>query len=71
MKNTNLNDFVMDIVQDIIEIQSMTKVLKDSTNNENREIVMTDVTNSLEILIAKITNVKISLDKYIDIAHKY
>jgi hypothetical protein len=68
MKEIDLNDFVTDIFQDFKEIESMMKVLKDSVFNENNEISMIDVGNTLEIIITKMSNTKISLDKYIDIA---
>lgn len=68
MQNKDLNDFIVDILQDFEEIQSMMKILKESVNSENKEISMTDVGNTLEILIAKISNTKHSLDKYIDVA---
>ena len=44
------------------------KVLKDSAYSENHEIKMFDIANTLEIIIAKISNTRHSLDKYIDIA---
>ena len=68
MQNKELNDFIVDILQDFCEIQSMTKILKESVYSENNEISMVDVGNTLEILVAKICNTKHSLDKYIDIA---
>ncbi len=70
MQNTDLNDFIVDIFQDMCEVQSILKVLKDSALNENSEIIMSDIGNTLEILIAKISNIKWSLDKYIDITFK-
>jgi hypothetical protein len=68
MKDIDLNDFVTDIFQDLKEIESMMKVLKDSVFNENNEISMVDVGNTLEIIIAKMSDTKHSLDKYMDIA---
>jgi hypothetical protein len=67
MENKDLNDFIVDIFQDFKEIESMMKVLKDSVFNENNEISMIDIGNTLEIIITKMSNTKISLDKYIDI----
>jgi len=67
MQNKNLNDFVIDILQDFDEIQSTMKILKGSINNDNNEISMTDIKNTLEILIAKMSNTKNSLNKYIDV----
>jgi len=66
MQNTNLNDFIVDILQDFCEIESMMKVLKNAINNENDGITMTDVENTLEIIVAKISNSTGSLHKYID-----
>lgn len=66
MDNIDLNDFIIEISQDIIELESMLKVLKDSVFNENNEITMFDIGNTLEIIIAKISNTKYSLNKYID-----
>jgi hypothetical protein len=68
MKDIDLNDFVTDIFQDFKEIESMMKILKDSVFNENNEISMVDVGNTLEIIIAKMSDTKHSLDKYMDIA---
>jgi hypothetical protein len=70
MQNIDLNDFIMDILQDIIEVQSVMEVLKDSAHNENNGIIMTDVGNTLEILIAKMSNTKHSLNKYIEIVSR-
>jgi len=66
MPKPDLNDYIIDILHDFSEIESMMKVLKDGVNNENSEIAMTDVENTLEILIAKMSNTKFSLEKYID-----
>lgn len=68
MKNKDLNDFIVDILQNFEEIQSMIKVLKESVNSENKEISMTDVGNTLEVIIAKIASTKYSLNKYINSA---
>lgn len=68
MKNTELNDFIVDILQDFCETESMLKILRESVHSENSEIKMSDIGNALEIIIAKISNMKYSLDKYIDIA---
>ena len=62
-KKTNLNDFIIEILQDFNEIQSITRVLKDSVYNE---ITMIDIGNTLELIISKISNTKYSLNKYID-----
>jgi hypothetical protein len=67
MENKDLNDFVTDIFQDLKEIESMMKVLKDSVFNENSEISIVDIGNTLEIIITKMSNTKNSLDKYMDI----
>lgn len=66
MNDIELNDFIIEILQDIIELESSLKVLKDATYSKSNEISMIDVSNNLEIIIAKIYNTKISLDKYID-----
>ena len=65
-KNTDLNDFAIEIIQDFNEIESITKVLKDSVCNENNEITMIDIGNTLELVISKMSNTKYSLNKYID-----
>lgn len=66
MENKEQYDFVMDVFQDFIEIESMTKILKDSVSNENNECSMSDIGNVLEILNAKIANTKNSLNKFIN-----
>lgn len=66
MDNVDLNDFIIEILQDIIELESMLKVLRDSVFNENNEITMFDIGNTLEVIITKISNTKHSLNKYID-----
>ena len=60
-KNTDLNDFVIEILQDFNEIESITKVLKDSVYNENHEITMIDIGNTLELIISKMCNTKYSI----------
>lgn len=65
MENIDKNDFIMDIFQDFVEIESMMKVIKDSAFNENNESTMIDLGNTLEILIAKMSNTKFSLNKFI------
>lgn len=60
------NDYIADIFQDFCEIESLTKILKDSVNNENKLFLMSDIENTLEILITKMTNTRISLHKYIN-----
>ncbi|MDD3437083.1 MAG: hypothetical protein PHC64_08045 [Candidatus Gastranaerophilales bacterium] len=60
------NDYIIEIFQDFCEIESLTKVLKDSINNENRLLSLPDIENTLEILITKMVNTKISLNKYIN-----
>lgn len=59
------NDYIIDVFQDFCEIESLTKILKDSVNNENKLFSMSDIENTLEILITKMTNTRISLNKYI------
>ena len=59
------NDYIIDIFQDFCEIESLMKILKDSVNNENRLFSLTDIENTLEILITKMTNTNFSLNKYI------
>ena len=68
MQKTGLNDFIVDILQDFCEIQSMMKILKNSVNNQNGEISMADVENTIEIIVAKMSNTTGSLNKYIDAA---
>lgn len=69
MKN-EINDFLIDIIQDFNEIESLLKVLKDSVNNENSEIAFADIANTLEIVLSKIYNTKISLNKVTEITVK-
>lgn len=68
MSNVKLNDSIVDIFQDICETESMIKVLRESLYSENGAVTMSDIGNTLEIVIAKTSNIKYSLDKYIDIA---
>ena len=68
MKSAELNDFIVDIFQDICETESMIKILRESIYSENGAVTMTDIGNALEIIVTKISNIKYSLDKYIDIA---
>lgn len=68
MDTIDLNDFITEILQDFIEIESMLKVLRDSAYNKNNDITMLDIGNTLEIIVAKISNTNSSLDKYIDVA---
>lgn len=70
MDKIDLNDFIVEISQDISEIQSSLKIMKSSAYNENSDIEMADIENILEIIIAKLSNTKISLDKYIEIVFK-
>lgn len=55
-------------MQDYKETESMVKVLKDSVNNENKDITFIDIGNTLETILAKINNTNLALEKYIDIA---
>lgn len=66
MNKNDLNDFIADIFQDFMEIESLLKVLKNSVFNGENEIVMSDVANTLEIVTSKLTNTTKSLDKYIN-----
>ena len=68
MKNVELNDSVIDIFQDICETESMMKILRESVYSENGAVTMSDIGNTLEIVVAKISNIKYSLNKYIDMA---
>ena len=65
IKDTDANDFIIGIFQDFTDIESMMKVIKDSVYNENNECTMTDLGNTLEIVIAKMSNTKNSLNKFI------
>ncbi|MDD3437491.1 MAG: hypothetical protein PHC64_10105 [Candidatus Gastranaerophilales bacterium] len=67
MDTKNLNDTIIEIFQDLNEIQSMIKVLKESIQSKNNEIFLKDIDNVLEILMPKTQNSCISLNKYIDI----
>jgi hypothetical protein len=66
MQNVELNDFIIDIFQDICETESMMKILRESVYSENGAVAMSDIGNTLEIVVAKISNIKYSLNKYID-----
>ena len=68
MQNVELNDFIIDIYQDLMETESMIKILRESVYVENGAVTMSDIGNTLEIVVAKIANIKHSLDKYIDTA---
>lgn len=68
MQNVELNDFIVDIFQDICETESMMKILRESAYAENGAVTMSDIGNTLEVVVAKISNIKFSLDKYIDVA---
>ena len=68
MKNVELNDFIIEILQDFCETESMIKIIKEAIYNKNSTIELDDIGNSLEIIISKISNIKYSLNKYIDIA---
>ncbi len=68
MEKVNLNDFVIDILQDLCEIQSIVQVLKNAVYNENSDIKMSDVGNTLEVITAKMYNINHSLNKYANIA---
>jgi hypothetical protein len=63
------NDYIIDVFQDFCEIESLTKILKDSVNNENKLFSMSDIENTLEILITKMSNTRISLHKYINTSY--
>lgn len=65
-----INDFFVDITQDFNEIESSLKVLKDCLTNENNEIIFKDVANTLEIIISKMHNTQISLEKFAQITIK-
>lgn len=65
MDKIELNNFIIGILQDFIELESMLKVLKDSAYSKNSEIEMSDIGNTLEVIVAKTSNTKISLNKYI------
>ena len=68
MQDVELNDSIVDIFQDICETESMMKILRESVYAENDAVTMSDIGNTLEIVVAKISNIKFSLDKYIDVA---
>ena len=65
-----LNDYIIEILQDFSEINSFLKIMKDSVDNDNSGIDKSDISNSLEIIIQKMCNVKSSLSKYIENALK-
>jgi len=65
MFKENLNDFLVGIIQDLKEAESTMKVLKDSANN-NSNIEMNDVANTLELIIAKINSAKYLLERHLD-----
>ncbi|MDD3437046.1 MAG: hypothetical protein PHC64_07850 [Candidatus Gastranaerophilales bacterium] len=68
MLQKELNDYIVEVIQDYKETASMLKVLKDSVNNENKDIAFVDIGNTLEIILAKINNANLAFEKYIDIA---
>jgi hypothetical protein len=65
MLEENLNDFLVGIIQDLKEAESTMKVLKDSANN-NCNIEMNDVANTLELIIAKINSAKYLIERHVD-----
>lgn len=70
MDEIDLNDFIIDILQDFKEIESLLKILRDSAYNDNHESNLVDFGNALELIIAKFSNTKNSLDKYINFSFK-
>ena len=66
MDKIDLNDYIVEIFQDLAEVESMLKILKSAVCNEYDEALKIDIENTLEILITKIANTKNSLDKYIN-----
>ena len=66
MQNINSNDFIVDILQDICETQSIITIMREAVYNENSSIQNLDIGNTLEIIISKMSNIKYALNKYID-----
>ena len=59
---------IIDIFQSIGEQESLIRILKEAINNENDRITMPDISNALEIILSKHSNIKLSLDRYIDLS---
>ncbi len=68
MEEAKLNDIIIDIFQSIGEQESLIRILKEAINNENDRITMPDISNALEIILSKHSNIKLSLDRYIDLS---
>ncbi len=66
MQEKDMNDYIIEIYNDFSLIVSSLKVLTNSINNENNNLQIEDISNSLEIIFSKSINTKIALNKYID-----
>lgn len=66
MTNIELNDLIDKILRDVTELESMLQVLKDASFSTSQEISMEDVGNTLEVMVDKTYNTRISLNKYIN-----
>lgn len=65
MPELELNDLINEILLNLTELESMLQVLKDASFSKSQEISMEDVGNTLEVMVDKACNTKISLNKYI------
>ena len=65
MENKNL-DFFIDITQHIQELESIVNVLKTSIIYAKDELEEKDVENSIEIIYAKVQNIRIYIEKCIE-----
>ena len=64
-ENKNL-DFFIDITQHIQELESIVNVLKTSIIYAKDELEEKDVENSIEIIYAKVQNIRIYIEKCIE-----
>ena len=68
MTELELNDLINEILLNLTELESMLQVLKDASFSKSQEISMEDVGNTLEVMVDKAYNTRISLNKYINTA---
>lgn len=66
MTDIELNDIIDKVLRDVTELESMLQVLKDASFSKSQEISMEDVGNTLEVMVDKAYNTRISLKKYIN-----
>lgn len=66
MNEKELNDFIAGILQDLTELESMLQVLREASFSKSHDISIIDIDNTLEVMVDKAYNTRISLNKYID-----